>query len=77
MITAKEARRMADKVLEDRMIESRNRIEKEIREAAASGEDVIRIDGPILQDLIAELQKNGFNVEYSFYMNETSYTISW
>lgn len=77
MITAKEARRMADKVLEDQMIESRNRIEKEIREAAARGEDVIRIDGPILQDLIVELQKNGFNVEFSFYMNEESYTISW
>lgn len=51
MITAEEARKMADEFLENRIGESRRRVEKEISEAAARGEVVIHIGGPIPQEL--------------------------
>lgn len=59
MITAKTAREMSDKALEDRMMESQKRIEGEIRKAAAKGESAAYIDWPISQELIAELRGNG------------------
>ena len=54
MITAEKARKMADEFLENRIGESRRRVEKEISEAAARGEVVIHIGGPIPQELMAE-----------------------
>lgn len=77
MITAKTAREMLDKALENRMMESKKRIEREIRKAAAKGESAAYIDWPIPQELIAELRANGFHVESSFCLNDTTYAISW
>lgn len=77
MITAEKARKMADEFLANRIGESRRQVEKEIREAAAKGEGVVHIDGPIPQELIAELRANGFHVESSFCLNDTTYAISW
>lgn len=77
MITAEKARKMADEFLENRIGESRRRVEKEISEAAARGEVVIYIGGPIPQELMAELRAYGFTVDSSFYLNDTTYTISW
>ena len=77
MITAEKARKMADEFLANRIGESRRQVEKEIREAAAKGEGVVHIDGPIPQELIAELRANGFHVESSFRLNDTTYAISW
>ena len=77
MITAEKAGKIADEFLENRIGESRRRVEKEISEAAARGEVVIHIGGPIPQELMAELRANGFTVDSSFYLNDTTYTISW
>ena len=77
MITAKTAREMSDKALEDRMMESKKRIEGEIRKAATKGASAAYIDGPIPQELIAELRANGFHVESSFCLNDTTHAISW
>lgn len=77
MITAKTAREMSDKALEDRTMEFKKRIEGEIRKAAAKGESAAYIDGPIPQELIEELRGNGFDVESSFYLKDAMYAISW
>ena len=77
MITAEKARKIADEFLANRIGESRRQVEKEIREAAAKGEGVVHIDGPIPQELIAELRANGFHVESSFCLNDATYAISW
>lgn len=79
MITAKTAREMSNRALEDRMMESKKRIEGEIRKAAAKGESAAYIDWPISQELIAELRGNGFkvNVESCSYRNGVSCAIKW
>lgn len=77
MITAEKARKMADEFLENRIGESRRRVEKEISEAAAKEESAAYIDGPIPQELIEELRGNGFDVESSFYLKDAMYAISW
>lgn len=77
MITAKEAKRIADNFHENKIERQKKYIKEQIEKAAMDGNYAINLDDIATVEIIDWLKSNGFEVSVNTFRNETVTYIRW
>lgn len=77
MITAKEAKRIADNSHENKIERQKKYIKEQIEKAAIDGNYAINLDDIATVEIIDWLKSNGFEVSVNTFRNETVTYIRW